>query len=1201
MATVITKEIRVSGGDYDSLSDWEAARGGTTSPDLVNFNEEPLANVYSGAWTSAEPGLVLDAWSTTDDEHRVRISSQAGKANEGVWDATNHRIEATGDGITLGANVRHVSIFGLQVGYNSGNTSGKRGIHLNMNSGSGGYVDLACNICRNMGSTTGGEGIYFRGFGSGFDYIRIYNNLVYGAKEAAGMYVGNCAEPAVFDNTIICDGSPYGLHVEDIGSYGMAEMNLVKGAGKAFQGANLFEYFTGNACDDLSARVDGQKCNRTNQTFTFVDEANHNYNLSASDTGAYRKGFFRSWWVESFNAGERYAWQSIGAFQGPDPDPDGPTVITKIISESNAPYWFSNYDTVVDWEADNGGATGADLTSNDERVVGNILYGCASAEGAITINAWTTDATRNWKLIASPAVHPSRQTSGYPTGQARAGSVWDSGAWRCEGAYFVLDSNYGEIDGLQGKFSTLGFYIDCWSLVAVPLHFTIKNCFAWQDGAGTGTYKCITASGGQSTAGTGLVNIESNVCVGGQDGEWSTGVYLVKSNGRILNNTCVDVPVPFGFSALTSATVTLENNLAEKSTAKSCFAGITTIGSLTVNNNAGNDAIADDAGGRNNRVNQTFSFRNAAGGDYRLAKSDLGALRRGKKVDGIDTDIDGNSIENFSIGACDGYIESECTEVECLIGEAGSGGGFDYDSLGDAEAALFGATGADLQTNDEVVTIRIQDAWTAAESAWVQINCFTTGDMLRRLNIRTEGAARHAGKYTSTAYRIEAGNCLQVTSPFVTIDGIQAAPTASGSYGVYFQNTSQHCDWELLNSIVKGDGVNSRYGIRFYGSSSYLVDALCRQCISYDHKYSTDGSGIVVSGCDPRLEHNICYGNDRGIWASGVLNGDSQNHMLCNICDTNSEYDLYSNGYFTLGDYNVTSDVSAEYFYGVRNNRKSQNPSYVDEGNKDYHLASGDTSSIGFGLDMTEFWPRHGAFDIDGQARTGDWDIGPDQYAAAGTTLTLSGGALAGSIAIGFASLAKSLVGPGIGQSIPAGMVVLSMGIRGKSVDGAVAVAVLNKLCLLRGSAITGAIGRASLAALMRLIGPSVAKSIASGQLSDYAIAPRPILIRTGDPPIQPAPRLDPEEYLKLPAAQWSAQRARQGHRYMSVAVYPTIQDLEHETEMEDLQPAHVLGIAASGDRQMMVFHYHADSEITPDGKIAIKPIYKSGRWIRSS
>lgn len=63
------------------------------------------------------------------------------------------------------------------------------------------------------------------------------------------------------------------------------------------------------------------------------------------------------------------------------------------------------------------------------------------------------------------------------------------------------------------------------------------------------------------------------------------------------------------------------------------------------------------------------------------------------------------------------------------------------------------------------------------------------------------------------------------------------------------------------------------------------------------------------------------------------------------------------------------------------NSRSAQTFTFVNAASDDFHLASTDAGAKGFGLSD----PGSGAFsdDIDGQTRSGSWDIGFDQYVAA--------------------------------------------------------------------------------------------------------------------------------------------------------------------------------------------------------------------------
>lgn len=632
------------------------------------------------------------------------------------------------------------------------------------------------------------------------------------------------------------------------------------------------------------------------------------------------------------------------------------TLVHKTIGTDGAESY--DYASVAAWEADNWGATGGDLVSNDETVYGEIKGTWASAEGSIILNASATagytDATHKVVLEA--------------TGSARAGSVWNSSAWSCESTVTAATVSIQDITllGLQFKTTGTGSIVSTTGSAIVTANVVWDSCIF--DGNGTSVSGFWPNCGSQTS---GAVVIQSSI------------VYGIASNGYAIRGThgsrihvlsCSIINSYRGIYLNAGSGCIAENNIIhDKGTAISGISG----GAIAqCNSNATSDTTADDFGGFNNRINQTFTFRNAAGGDYRLAKTDLGAFRRGKKVDGIDTDIDGNTITNYSIGADDGYTDADCTVLTPTI--AASGG--DYPSLAAADSDDFGATSGDLVANDEIVKAEINGAWASAEASAVTLDCFTTGDMLRRLEITcADDGALHDGKWTDTAYRIEVANTgLTVTSPFVELIGIQVAPTGAGSKGILCYTSTQNVYFQLKKCIIKGDSTNSRYGIQSYGNGSYLCEVLIRQCISYNHTYSTDGSGFVVSTIDAIIENCLAYGCDYGIWGSGTLNGDVQSHIINCICDTNGTTDVKSNGYFDTLDHNASSDTTAQ-DYSATNSRISQNPLYINEGS-DFHLDPTDSSLIDYGLDLSEYWARDGIGDIDGEARSGLWDIGPDEY-----------------------------------------------------------------------------------------------------------------------------------------------------------------------------------------------------------------------------
>ena len=62
---------------------------------------------------------------------------------------------------------------------------------------------------------------------------------------------------------------------------------------------------------------------------------------------------------------------------------------------------------------------------------------------------------------------------------------------------------------------------------------------------------------------------------------------------------------------------------------------------------------------------------------------------------------------------------------------------------------------------------------------------------------------------------------------------------------------------------------------------------------------------------------------------------------------------------------------------------RSKVVSFVDEANDDFHLASGDTSAKDAGTDLSADGQLAFSDDIDGATRSGSWDIGADEAAAA--------------------------------------------------------------------------------------------------------------------------------------------------------------------------------------------------------------------------
>jgi hypothetical protein len=84
---------------------------------------------------------------------------------------------------------------------------------------------------------------------------------------------------------------------------------------------------------------------------------------------------------------------------------------------------------------------------------------------------------------------------------------------------------------------------------------------------------------------------------------------------------------------------------------------------------------------------------------------------------------------------------------------------------------------------------------------------------------------------------------------------------------------------------------------------------------------------------------------------------------------------------------NASSDATAP----GTGSRTSQTFTFVNAAGGDYHLASGDAGAKNFGTDLSADASYAFSTDFDGQTRSGSWDIGADEYIAAGGSLPIFG------------------------------------------------------------------------------------------------------------------------------------------------------------------------------------------------------------------
>lgn len=249
--------------------------------------------------------------------------------------------------------------------------------------------------------------------------------------------------------------------------------------------------------------------------------------------------------------------------------------------------------------------------------------------------------------------------------------------------------------------------------------------------------------------------------------------------------------------------------------------------------------------------------------------------------------------------------------------------------------------------------------------------------------ITTTAQNRHNGKWDATKYRREIVNgdsfyCHHASH--IRIDGIQSKITTSGGGGngaltCYRLATAANlvaCDHRISNCIawcVDSGGGDVLTGFTNSGGMPTGGTLRIWNCIAY---------GANASGAG--------FETDNSAWAGSSVftyNCTSYNNGL-NYANAQRCYNCLSASHKTLAFVNISvgsHNASTSSSVPGTNGRTNQTFSFVDAANGDFHLTSTDAGARNFGVSD----PGSGLFgdDIDGQTRSGSWDIGADEYAVA--------------------------------------------------------------------------------------------------------------------------------------------------------------------------------------------------------------------------
>ncbi len=284
---------------------------------------------------------------------------------------------------------------------------------------------------------------------------------------------------------------------------------------------------------------------------------------------------------------------------------------------------------------------------------------------------------------------------------------------------------------------------------------------------------------------------------------------------------------------------------------------------------------------------------------------------------------------------------------------------------------------------DPIAIAKIDGAWTSADTTAVTIDGWTT-DATNYIKIYTTTAARHDGKWNTGKYRLEvtaAGNweaALDASEDFVTIEGLQIQMTAVNKVTVngIRVNPSDGGEIKISHNIIKGvlSGTTSGFGIRDEYAATGTKTGKIWNNIVYDWINSgVAPAGISLAGVlwTHYVYNNTVYNCYYGIAVSGGGTAIAKNNISYNNTDNYT-------GTFTSSDYNLSGPTQTD--APGANSRQGVTVSFVSTtpGSEDFHLQSSDAGARNYGTSsVSEIGFTD---DIDGQTRSGIWDIGADEF-----------------------------------------------------------------------------------------------------------------------------------------------------------------------------------------------------------------------------
>ena len=265
MPTTVTKTVKSSGGDYTSLSAWEAGQ----QADIVTADQIQQAECYTMTDTAQ---CVINGW-TTDATRYIRIYTPASERHAGVWTTGKYNLDDAGDWEgQLGIYEDYARLEGLQI-----RNTGANNPYVVAILASAGEVRISTCILRG-----GSDGINADGVGAGT--LKAWDNLIYdGSGTGVRRFRAAADGTVILYNNTICDTSGNQIYIQNC-----TTLKIKNNATQGVISANysLLGVTTQTSATNLSEDATSPETGLRNKVISFVDETGDNFHLASGDTVA---------------------------------------------------------------------------------------------------------------------------------------------------------------------------------------------------------------------------------------------------------------------------------------------------------------------------------------------------------------------------------------------------------------------------------------------------------------------------------------------------------------------------------------------------------------------------------------------------------------------------------------------------------------------------------------------------------------------------------------------------------------------------------------------------------------------------------------------------------------------------------------------------------------------------------------------------